>query len=233
MQLKMVQRIGLLVAVMALAACAGITSNVYQSPAAMSPPIDASVVILPSDVVIAEYTAGGDQKPRADWSEEVITNLNDAVHEFLYEAGVRFVPYDGALKDEHVGFIRQSNVILDALQLSQEAGVLGSGDRDYRIGQHELDSLRSFDTDYAVIVTLRSNRATTGRQITAVLGALAGAYIETSNAQFRSALIDLRDGQIKWANFDSQALSDIGDVLKASPEKWEKSVAHLMSEFPL
>ena len=119
------------------------------------------------------------------------------------------------------------------MQLSHTNNSLGAGGRDYRISPSELESLRSFGTDYAIIIQLSSNRATAGRQAVAFLGALAGAYVETSNSQFRSALIDLRDGQVKWANFDNLAIDDIGDVLNASPEKWEESVSHLMSGFPL
>ena len=230
---KISLRIAGILACFALVACVGPTSNVYQSSTALAPPMEVATVILPADVVISEYTAGGDQKPRADWSEKVTSDLNQALQNYLYEQGVRFVPYEGGLKDEHTGFIRQANVMLDAIQLSQGNAALGSGGRDYRISDSEREALLDLEANYALFIVLRQNRATAGRHVVALLGAVAGAHVETSNAQFRSALIDLRDGQVKWANFDSLALNDIGDVLKASPEKWEKSIAHLMAGFPL
>ena len=68
---------------------------------------------------------------------------------------------------------------------------------------------------------------------TAVLAAIAGVPMETSSMQFRSALIDLRDGHVKWANFDDDALQDVGDLLDASESKWSSAVEHLLSDFPL
>lgn len=230
---KITLRLAALFASTLLVACVGPTSSVYQSSTAMAPPMEVSTIILPADVVISEYTAGGDKKPRADWSQKVTEDLNEALQGYLYEQGVRFVPYEGKLRDEHTGFIRQANVMLDAIQLSQGNAALGSGGRDYRISNSEREALLDLEANYALLIVLRQNRGTAGRHVVAFLGAVAGAHVETSNAQFRSALIDLRDGQVKWANFDSVALNDIGDVLKASPEKWEKSIAHLMSGFPL
>ncbi len=107
------------------------------------------------------------------------------------------------------------------------------GDRDYVLGETERSGFKEFDTDYALLVVLRANRASGGRIATAVLASMAGVAIETSSMQFRSALIDLRNGHVKWANFDDSALQDVGDLLEASDSKWNRAIAHLLSDFPL
>ena len=229
-----------LILVAVLSGCAT-TSLVYHSPDAQFPPLEPSVVVLPSDVVVSRLTAGGDLEARLDWSEEVSSALGAALREQLYSRGVRFIEYGDALRDQDVDAIRQTNVLLDAIELTQlkAAGLTQrgtrsmGGDRDYILGESERNGIQEFDTDYALLIVLRANRASGGRVATAVLASLAGIPIEMSSLQFRSALIDLRDGHVKWANFDDSALQDVGDLLKANESKWSSAVDHLLSDFPL
>lgn len=229
-----------LILVAVLSGCAT-TSLVYHSPDAQFPPLEPSVVVLPSDVVVSRMTAGGNLEARVDWSETVSSALRDAMKEQLYSRGVRFKEYGETLRDQDVDAIRQINVLLDAIELSQlkAAGATSrgtssmGGDRDYVLGESERGGMREFGTDYALLMVLRANRASGGRIATAVLASVAGIPMETSSIRFRSALIDLRDGHVKWANFDDSALQDVGDLLKASEKKWSSAVDHLLSDFPL
>ncbi len=238
------RRMSLVCAITLVSACAT-QSLVYDSPDARPPPVDPSVVILPPDVVISLYTAGGHQKPRADWSDTVSNNLMDALQDRLYERGVRFTEYGEDFHDQDMDAVRQMNVVLDAIELSRlraiadtrQVGVTAmGGDRDYFLAEDEREQLREFDTDYALFVALRANRASSGRIVTAVLATVATlgtAGVDTDSMQFRSALIDLRDGYIKWANFDSEALSDVGDLVTAKERRWQRAVDHLLKGFPL
>jgi len=218
-----------------IAGCATQTSRVYHSPDAHAPPIDASVVILPADVEISRLTAGGIPELRADWSSTVSANLHSVLAEALYQKGIRFVDYGETLADEDMNAIRQVNVLLDAIELSQIQKTIG-GDRDYVVGEAEKSRLQAHGAQYALLIVLRAERATAGRVAAAVLTGIASwgtATVSTSSLVFRSVLIDLSDGHIKWANFDAEALQDIGDLLTAKPRKWEKGVDHILSGFPL
>ena len=228
-----------------LVTACGTQSLVYHSADARAAPLDPSVVLLPPDVVVSLHTAGGHAKPRADWSERVSRRLLEALRAQLYERGVRFEEYGHDIEDSDVDAIRQVNVMLDAIELNRLKGLADmrqvgvtaiGGDRDYSLGEEEQDRFRSFGTDYALYVVLRANRASSGRVITTVLAEVATlglSGMDASTMQFRSALIDLRDGHIKWANFDSEALSDVGDLLSAKHRRWRRAVDHLLNGFPL
>ena len=208
-------------------------SSVYHSSSALSVPMNSSVLILPPDVLISLLNAGGNAEPRSDWSKEVQASLEVAIQGHLYQKGVRFIPYGKSeLTDNHVGILRQANVLMDAIELSQvKQGI--TSERIYAFGKGSLEDLKPFDADYALVTVLRANKASGGRTAVAILGAFAGATIETNTAEFRVGLFDLRDGQLKWANFDPLALADIGNVISASEKAWEKAITHILVEIPL
>jgi hypothetical protein len=216
-----------------IASCATVTSNVYHSASGLTPPLSSKVLIFPPDAIIYLKNAGGNNEPRADWSEQVQNDLVQAVIGYMFENGIEAVPYgDTKLSDEHIDVLRQATVMMDGVELSQKGGGIGS-ERLYALSRDQIQKLSGFGADYLLIVALRSEVASGGRQAVAVLGALAGATVTTSSAQFRAAVFDLRDGQLTWANVDAAALADIGNVVKANDDKWEKAVNHILSEFPL
>ncbi len=224
-------RILVVVVLLGLTGCAA-HSVVYHSRDAQAPPVEPSLLILPSDVVVSKLTAGGMEEPQADWSEQVSSMLSAALQTHLYEQGTRFRPYGQDLQDQDVQVIRQLNTLADAIELSRSSETIGRG-RVYQLGQAEIARLRELDADYALLVVLKANRATGGRVATALLAAMAGVYMDMGSLQFRSLLVDLRDGHVKWANFDREALSEIGDVLNASEKSWRDAVSHLLTQFPL
>ncbi len=220
------------VVVLMLSGCVA-PSNVYHSSTALPASLKSSVLILPPDVVVSVLNAGGTTEPRADWSAEVRTGLIEALQGHLYAKGVRFIPYDGAdVSDDHLDVMRQANVMMDAVELAQAKQGIGS-QRIYALGKGSREALRQYDADYVLVSVVRANQASGGRTAVAILGAVAGVAVETNAAEFRVGLFDLRDGQLKWANFDAQALPDIGNLVDASDADWSEAVAHLLTEMPL
>lgn len=207
-------------------------STVYHSPLAAASPMNPKVLILPPDVVVSLRNAGGSTEPRADWSDQVRGELVGALEEFLYGRGVQFVPYgDDGILDNHLDIIRDANVNMDAVQLSQGGGSIDA-ERKYALGRANKDMLTDYNADYLLVSVVRANVASAGRQAVAILGAIGGVSFETSSAEFRVGLFDLRDGQLKWANFDPFALPDLGNLTKADAEDWQEAVAHLLVEIP-
>ena len=207
-------------------------SNIYHSSSSLSVPMNTSVLIVPPDVVISLLNAGGNKEPRADWSENVQSSLEDAIQGYLYSKGVRFISYgQKTIADEHIDIMRQANVLMDAVELSQVRQ--GIGERIYAIDKSTLEKLTPFRAEYALVTVLRAELASGGRTAVAILSSIAGVAVKTNSAEFRVALFDLRDGQLKWANFDKAALAEVGNLVKANESGWEKAIAHILVGIPL
>ncbi|MFP6814563.1 MAG: hypothetical protein VB949_02690, partial [Pseudomonadales bacterium] len=95
-------------------------------------------------------------------------SLNTALRGYLFEQGIRFVDYGESIGDEDVDLIRQTNVLLDAIELSQVRKTIG-GDRDYLLGTDERNRLSARGADYALLIFLRASRASGGRRAVAIL----------------------------------------------------------------
>ncbi|MXY90079.1 MAG: hypothetical protein F4Y89_05990 [Gammaproteobacteria bacterium] len=231
---RTVSKISILTSILILAGCATVTSNIYHSPSGQPPPLSSRILVMPPEVVVYLKNAGGNNEPRADWSDLVKYNLTDSIFEYMFENAVEVVPYPSeSLLDEHVELIGQAAVMMDAIELSQyQGGATGVG-RVYALSGDNIETISDIGADYVLVTELTSEVASTGRIAVAVLTAVAGVYTETSSAQFRVGLFDLRDGQIIWANNDRQALADIGNVVEASPQAWAGAIEHILSEFPL
>ena len=209
------------------------TSNIYQSTTALSPPLDASVLILPADVEISLRNAGGNLEPRADWSMAASEGLYNALEEFFFDKGVMPISYSAdTISDEDIDIIRQANINLDAIELAQVRGVM-PGAREYALTSELVNNLIEYNADYAAFITLRASQASGGRIAVGILAAIGGISIEMDSASYRVALFDLRDGQVAWANFDPLALDALGNPADADNEKWQKSFEQLFREFPL
>jgi hypothetical protein len=222
---------GALLVVFSLSGC--VSSNVYQSTTALSPPINPSVLVLPADVEISLMNAGGNLEPRADWSEAARKGLYAALEEYFFEKGVLPVSYEGeVLADRDVDVIRQANVNLDAIELAQVRGTM-PGLRSYALTPELLENMEKYEADYAAFVMLRASQASGGRVAVGLLAAVGGISLEMGNASYRVAIFDLRDGQVTWANFDAEALGVLGNPAEASSEAWQKSFESLFRDFPL
>ncbi len=221
-----------LLAVMFIHGCVAPT-NVYHSSVAQPAPLNPKVLILPPDVVISKLNAGGTTEPVAEWSQDVTETLESVLAEKFYEQGVQFIPYGYTeIQDEHVDVIRQANVMMDAVELAQVREGIGAS-RNYALGKGSLESLDGYPADYLMITVVRGNVATGGRVGVALLGAIAGVTVEMNSTQFRVGVFDLRDGQLKWANFDNDALAEVGNLVNANEDRWSNAVDHLLTEFPL
>ena len=224
-----------LASVTALSGCVA-PNVVYHSNAALPAPLHPQLTFLKPDAVVSLRTAGGMLEPRADWSEAATNALSEAVRGHLFDAGLDFTDApEGTAEDEYA--IRQSiNLILDAVELAMVKGVIGDA-RSYALDKAQRERVAgATGADYALALTYRADRASAGRMTAGFLAAFAGVAIEMDTARFRSALIDLRDGHIKWANFD--ASDKVQAPVHVNPDvnnrkQWRRAVNILMSEFPL
>lgn len=215
-----------------LTGCAA-TNRVYNSTTSLTPPLDSSVAILPADVEISLLNAGGNLEPRAEWSAAAAAGLYSALEEFFFEKGIMPISYGAeTISDDDVDVIRQANINLDAIELSQARGSM-PGLREYALTDDIVNNLEKYNADYALLVMLRASQASGGRQVVGILAAIGGVAIDMGSASYRVALFDLRDGQVAWANFDPVALGGLGNPAEATNEQWQKSFETLFEDFPL
>ena len=220
-----------LIALIAISGCST-APTIYQSSNAAAPPLEASVLILPADIEIAEVSVGGNNEVKADWSDSAKQGFNGAIEEFFFTRGIRPVPYGAdTLTDQDLAIIRQANVNLHAIQLAQAGGQM-AGVREYALSPELLRSLEGYEADYAVFVMMRARKASAGRTAVRILtrGPLS---FEVLYGSYRAALFDLRDGQIVWANMDPQASSGLGNPANADTGRWLNSFETLFRKFPL
>ena len=228
-------RLKSLMALCLLAALAGCVAPnaVYHSDSALSPPLHPKLTLLRPDVVVSLHTAGGVKEPRADWSENVANQLRSAVSAHLFDAGVDFIDAPAASGDEEYAMRQSINLVLDSVELALTKGAIGDP-RAYVISRDHADRIAgATGADYALALAFRANRSSGGRRAVGMLTALAGVSIDMDSTQFRVALIDLRDGHVKWANFDTGAILDSDNPDSTSERRWRRAVGLLMSEFPL
>lgn len=216
-----------------LAGCAGVTSNVYTNPSAQVAPIKPKLIFVPADVEISIRNAGGDLELSAELSEQVSQAYNAAAMNLMFERGVQFIPYGTrGLKDEHVDVVREANTIMDSIQLSQTAsGGIGSS-RNFSLSEAARAEFKEYGADYVTFSVLRAATASGGRTAVAVFAAIGGVAVQTSDAQYRVAIFDVRDGQCIWANFDPLALPD-GNWIDADEEDWQEIIDKMYSGFSL
>ena len=219
-------------AILLLAGCAA-PNVVYHSDTALPAPLHPSLTVLRPDAVVYLQTAGGMQEPRADWSEHVAKSLQSAVHDHLFDAGVEFTDAPAGTEDDEYAMWQSINLILDAVELATVKGAIGDS-RAYVMEKEQRERVtEATGADFALALVYRANRSSAGRIATSALVSLAGVSMEHNRARFRCALIDLRDGHVKWANFDSGNAVASFDPASESERQWRKAVDVLMSEFPL
>ena len=222
-----------ILALTTLVGCAGVTSNVYNNASSQISPISPTIVFMPADMEISIQNAGGDLELDVELSDASREGYEMAVEEFMFERGVRVIPYGTVTTlDAHLDLVREANTVMDSIELSQSASGGISSSRNLSLSQSARASLAEFDADYVTFTVLRSFAPSGGRQAVAVLAAIGGVAIQTSGAKFRVAVFDLRDGQCVWANFDPMALPD-GKWVNADNDEWLENIQHMYQEFPL
>lgn len=217
------------VTALALAGCAA-PSVTYHSNSALPAPLHPNLTVLRPDAVVSLHTAGGMEEPRADWSENVTNQLAAAVESHLFDAGVDFTDAPAGTPDDEYTMWQSINLVLDAVELATIKGSIGDA-RSYVMDKTQRDRVRdATGADYALALVFRANRSSGGR---IALSMLAMGAMEHNRARFRCALIDLRDGHVKWANFDTNDAVSTIDPASTSEREWRKAVDVLMNEFPL
>ena len=201
-----------------------------------------SVIVMKPDVEVF-FDKVGSTDLRADWTQEVTTNLKAAIVAHLKRSGEKVIEFETLSSD--IGDIDQMIALNEQISRAMGKHVFAIGTTPflgtlphkkengnkltYSLGEAVAPIRAATDADYAAFLTYRAAIESTGSLLTKVaLGALTGIYAPSSD--FRGtlvSLVDLNTGEVVWLN--SNAGSG-GDARK--PESASRVINKIMDKGP-
>ncbi len=208
-------RLFLLLALLALAGCAGGSAReVAQLRTADGP---ASIALMPLDLTLTRRSAGGSEHPVADWTLAAERNLTLALMAAARERGLRLQPVrhdlwtQPSLRPLHLLHRGIEGAILahrfgdSRNRLPAKAGPLG-----WSLGR-EAAVLRAYTAaDYALFVSLDDSYASAGRKALGIASLLlVGMPVSGGRQTGLATLVDLQSGAVVWARHLDRSTGDL------------------------
>ena len=176
------------------------------------------IVIMPTDIELFEVSGGGVLEPRADWTSAAQQHVRNAYRARQEKLGLKVVE----LEDDSAEPVLELNRLHDAVGgaiVSHHFGMLALPTKneklDWSLGPGVSFVREKTGADYALFTVIRDSYASSDRKAAMVIGALFGVGIAPGGMQFAfTSLVDLRTGQIVWAN---RVIRATGDLREAAP----------------
>ena len=195
-------------------------------------PVNAKVVLMPTDIELFSISAGGVAEPRADWTDAATKHFKNALLEKKKKLGVISIELTEKDADEFA----EINELHGAIARSIAAHHFGpgflnlptkEGKLDWSMGEAVLPVRQKTGADYALFTWVRDSHTSAERVATmialAILGVGVGGGVQTGYA----SLVDLNTGQVVWFNRLARAS---GDLREATPAA--ESLESLLDKFP-
>lgn len=201
-----------------------------------SPPEIRSVLLMPPDVTLARLTTGGVEEVEPDWTAAARRNLADALQVALAARVVDLVAYapadeEGArMPAEDLALVRLHRLVAAAvLQYKYGAARLPTkkGRFDWTLGGTARRLAGRFGAQYGLFIHVHDTYASWGRKIVATLAGGLGIYLPQGETIGFASLVDLRTGQLVWAQLLRSRFADL-----RRPEGAEEVAAALLRGFP-
>ena len=199
------------------------------------------VTVMPPDIKIQEFTAGGVQLFKEDWSSEAKKNVLDALKEMdpnveqvefsFYEPSAITEDQKLFLKSQHGLFNLAAQSIIDHTYVPTLIFQNKVKNFDYTLGEEFSRISQHVNTDAVLYCSGRNYLWTAGRVMmfilaAAVFGDSAYAVVPTGNEYFLMSVVDVKTGDVIW--FD--AVSQPGDL--RHPELDKKLVKQMLEKIP-
>jgi hypothetical protein len=195
------------------------------------------VLLLPADVTVTEMSLAGVETPQAEWSQQALLNLGEALERRLSARSLALARYDSA-KGPLPELLTLGKVVGTSIMLfkygdDEKLPTLESG-FDWSLGPRAAELGSAYDADFGVVLSLRDGFATTERQTATVALAVTGLGGLPMPVQIGYAfLVDLRSGQVVWFNrmVFQRGLTGMADPRELGGA--QETLDALLTEFPL
>lgn len=192
------------------------------------------VVLLPMYVMVRKLTTGGVLEGMREWEASAKKNLRKAINDYTTKSNEFTYIELPQISNEESTRIREHIALFNrvggaALSIPAESAWREKHKRfDYTLGPG-LEFLKNkTNADAAIIVFARDIVSSGGRKAVAIAGfLLAGAFIPLGYSKVSMGIIDLKTGNILWANqVNSNSLTF------RKPEEAELMISNIMTVYP-
>ena len=222
--------IGVLLA-LALAGC--VTRTHSQIETLKRPSADSRILLMPLDVELSEVTAGGLKVLNAEWTQQALKHMGEAIRSETAGHGVRFIDHieDATTDPRELQIAALHGAVGQAILVHKflPQGELPSkqGKFDWSLGP-EVRRLRDrFGADYALFLFMRDSYTSGGRAAVMIVAALFGAPMQGGSQLGFASLVGLDTGNVVWFNVVARSEGDL-----RTPEPARETVRHLIGGLP-
>jgi len=207
-------------AVAALAASAGAFAQQKsnRAPGFGKLPPGTKIVFMPADIELFEVSGGGIFEPRAEWTTAAQQHVRAAYKAREAKMGFQVVDLEDDSSEVVLELNRLHGAVTTAIA-NHHFGMMQLPTKeeklDWSLGPDVNEVRGKTGADYALFTFIRDSYVSAERKAAMVVGALFGVGIAGGGIQFAfSSLVDLRTGQVVWAN---RVLRGTGDLREAAP----------------
>lgn len=206
-----------------LAACAVSATALAQSKVNRAPGFGklapgTKIVIMPADIELFEVSGGGVFEPRADWTAAAQEHVRNAYRARKQKLGLQVIDLEDDTSESVLELNRLQRAVGGAISFhhfGMAALPTKEEKLDWTLGPGVAQVREKTGADYAIFTYIRDSYASADRKAAMVVGALFGIGIAPGGMQYGfTSLVDLRTGQVVWAN---QVLRGTGDLRTAEP----------------
>ena len=178
----------------------------------------ARVVIMPADIELFEVSGGGVLEPRAEWTSAAQQHVRNAYRVRKEKLGLRVSDLEDDASEPVLELNRLHNAVAGSIA-NHHFGMMQLPTKedklDWSLGSGVSYVRGKTEADYAIFTFIRDSYLSAERKAAMVVGALFGIGIAGGQMQFAFvSLVDLRTGQVVWAN---RVLRATGDLREAEP----------------
>lgn len=178
----------------------------------------AKLVLMPADIEMFEVSGGGVFEPRADWTSAAQEHVRNAYRARKEKLGLQVVDLVDDTSEPILELNRLQRAVGGAISFHHFGlAALPTKEEklDWSLGQSVAGVREKTGADYALFTYIRDSYASAERKAAMVVGALFGIGLAPGAMQYGFvSLVDLRTGQVLWAN---RVLRATGDLREAAP----------------
>jgi hypothetical protein len=170
------------------------------------------IALMPADIELFEISAGGVIEPRADWTSAAQAHVRESFKARKAKMGVQVIEVEDDAAEPVLELNRLHGAVSSAIavhhfgmfQLPTKNAKL-----DWTLGPEVSYVREKTGADYALFTFIRDTYASSERKAAMVIGALFGVGLGGGIQQAYVSLVDLKSGNVMWANRVFRASGDL------------------------